>query len=130
MTPDALPVDRPVAVEATDTEEPPPRRRRVRRKAASVELDVTPAEAAEERDEPVAAEPDAAPPEPERVADLSTPAPEAQPEPEPEPQADPVELVSHDPAPRQEVDVSSLIAEDPHQITEPPKKAKRGWWRR
>ncbi len=136
MIPEALPVDRPIAVEA-DSEEPAPRRRRVRRKpATAVELDITPAEAAEERDEPVLAEPEVE----DAVAAESDPVEATEPTPapvpaEPEVEAIPapvetIELVAHEPAARQEVDVSSLIAEDPHQITEPPKKAKRGWWRR
>ena len=33
-------------------------------------------------------------------------------------------------APRPEIDVEAIIAEDPNQIVAPPEKPKRGWWRR
>ncbi|RZJ01893.1 MAG: ribonuclease E/G [Brevundimonas sp.] len=132
MPPDGSP-DTPMAVVVEEEAPVPipeePKRRRVRRKTsasateASAEaetsvvepneaepaaepaaLDVTPAEAVEER----AAEPVAAPP----------------PEPKPAP------VVEHVAAPEPEVDVAALIAEDPNQISTPPEKPKRGWWRR
>ena len=33
-------------------------------------------------------------------------------------------------APKPEIDVEAIIAEDPNQIVAPPEKPKRGWWRR
>jgi ribonuclease E len=134
---------RPIAVEATSDEGSTsddvapvavaePKRRRVRRKVASadaltdtaaepVELDVTPAEAAVEVAETVAAE------EPEVV---EAPVPVA-PEPvAPEPVAEAEPVIEAEPEPARVVDVQAVIAEDPAQITTPAEKPKRGWWRR
>ncbi|WP_122465736.1 Rne/Rng family ribonuclease [Brevundimonas lutea] len=131
MPAEALPADRPIAVETGEAEAP--RRRRVRRKPAAetapvdtadaVELDVTPAEAEAERDAEAVApapqtSPQAAPVTAEAEGETATDTAEA------------VALVEHAPARKPELDVSTLIQDDPHQITEAPKKAKRGWWRR
>ena len=134
MPAEALPAERPIAVEASEAEAP--RRRRVRRKPTAdvaatevgeaVELDVTPVEAAVEREEAVPHEPAteaATGSAAETEADAAAAA-------EPIDAPEPVSLVEHVPARRPEVDVSTLIQDDPHQITEAPKKAKRGWWRR
>ncbi|MBB5745460.1 ribonuclease E/G [Brevundimonas variabilis] len=126
--------DTPMAVMATaDVDAAPviaaePQRRRVRRKPASasaavetdldtaiepneaepaavaVELDVTPAEAAEEA-----------------AAEVELPT-----------DAEPVPAVLAEvvPAPKPEADLSAIIASDPAQIAAPPEKPKRGWWRR
>ena len=45
---------------------------------------------------------------------------------EPQPAALPEPFV----APTPEIDVEAIIAEDPNQISAPPEKPKRGWWRR
>ncbi|MFJ6024562.1 ribonuclease E/G [Brevundimonas sp. NPDC092305] len=130
MPPDGSP-DTPMAVVVDEAPVPiveEPKRRRVRRKVSAsatehsdiapvsdvepnedepvapvAPLDVTPAEAVEER---------AAAPEP------------TVPEPKPAP------VVERTPAPEPEVDVAAIIAEDPNQIVAPPEKPKRGWWRR
>ena len=46
--------------------------------------------------------------------------------------AEPVErsLAESFEAPKPEIDVEAIIAEDPNQIVAPPEKPKRGWWRR
>jgi ribonuclease E len=120
-----------------------PRRRRVRRRPASASaattdvdldtgvepneaepdgepavLDVAPAHAAE-IEAVIAAAPVAASPEA---------APESAPEPQPEPV--PAAVVEPTPPPVPEIDVSAIIAADPAQVTTPPEKPKRGWWRR
>ncbi|WP_453978135.1 Rne/Rng family ribonuclease [Brevundimonas sp. Marseille-Q4549] len=43
---------------------------------------------------------------------------------------EPVVLAEPVAAPKPEIDVEALIAEDPNQIVAPPEKPKRGWWRR
>ena len=43
---------------------------------------------------------------------------------------EPVVLAAPVAAPKPEIDVEALIAEDPNQIVAPPEKPKRGWWRR
>ena len=110
-----------------------PQRRRVRRKtaASAVETDVAAVE-------------DAAPPLEAEIAFVESgsepapiaPEPEAAPEPEPEPEVEPTPVATETlvvaeevapPAP--EADLSSIIAADPNQITAPPAKPKRGWWR-
>ena len=102
-----------------------PKRRRVRRKVA--------ADLAAE--EPVAPEEPIATAEPVEIE--ATPEAEAAPaeavvapEPEPEPIAPPTEETVEVVAAQPEVDVASLISEDPNQIVAPPEKPKRGWWRR
>jgi len=110
-----------------------PQRRRVRRKTAAVAdgvvdedvVGIEPAEAAITPDADEDAAPGVAPdtvadtePGPEPLAAV-TPEPEQEPEPLPIPAAAPV-------APR---DLSEIIAGDPAQITAPPPKPRRGWWR-
>jgi ribonuclease E len=105
-----------VAAEETPAAEPAkPKRTRTRRKAepkaeADAVADVI-AEAAEES-VPVAAQP--------------APQPEAQPEPQavPEPMATPA------PQPVEAVATAEPAAPDPAEITAPPAKPRRGWWRR
>ncbi|KPF82620.1 ribonuclease E [Brevundimonas sp. AAP58] len=104
-----------------------PQRRRVRRKSAAVtaaveaDAEVTKTEAVVEAEpvEPIA--PDSVP---EPVIE-ATPEPEAEPEPAPEPVAATIEpdLAPAGPS------VTEIIANDPAQITAPPPKPKRGWWR-
>jgi ribonuclease E len=114
----------PVAVEEA------PKRRRVRRK---VSASATEASATGENStiEPNEIEPETAP-----VALDVTPAaaaaaaPVEAPTPEPEPEPVPAVVAAPVAPPEPEVDVAALIAEDPAQITAPPEKAKRGWWRR
>ncbi|MES2861273.1 MAG: ribonuclease E/G, partial [Pseudomonadota bacterium] len=112
---------------------PEPQRRRVRRKtaASAVEADVAaePIEAVAPPLEPEVAFVEAA------AEPISAPEPEALVEPEPlapEPQTVPAEslVVAEDVAPpTPEADLSAIIANDPAQITAPPVKPKRGWWR-
>ncbi|QTN18675.1 Rne/Rng family ribonuclease [Brevundimonas sp. AJA228-03] len=116
--------DAPMAVMlADDASEAPapvvtaePQRRRVRRKSSTSVAD-TPSDAIVQAD----AE-DAVPPmEPEIafVAEASEPVAEAE----------PAILVEAVEPPMPEADLSAIIANDPAQITAPPVKPKRGWWR-
>lgn len=101
-----------------------PKRRRVRRKASPSATAESAFETAVEPNEIHAqAEPAVIDVTPEAAAEAE-PVVEAAPEPEPATVVEPV------PAPKPEVDVASLIAEDPNQIVAPPEKPKRGWWRR
>ncbi|MDQ1153872.1 Rne/Rng family ribonuclease [Brevundimonas sp. SORGH_AS_0993] len=113
-----------------------PQRRRVRRKAAVVAPEAADL-AAQTVDDPhvealeTAIEPNEAPTAGEPVVLDVTPAEAAveqgvieAPAPEPVILAEPVV------APKPEIDVEALIAEDPNQIVAPPEKPKRGWWRR
>ena len=102
---------------------PEPKRRRVRRKvstgsaAAEAETpDTVVAEDSGVETAPIAAAAD------EVIAPTPTPAPVQAPVDAPETPA-----VT---APATEIDVAALIAEDPNQISAPPEKPKRGWWRR
>ncbi|WP_029416515.1 Rne/Rng family ribonuclease [Brevundimonas bacteroides] len=102
-----------------------PQRRRVRRKSAAataeVETDAEPVEAVVEEEAVAAAGPD-----PEAVPEVA-PEPVAEPEPRPEPE--PVAAVAEpEPAPAAP-SLTEIIANDPAQITAPPPKPKRGWWR-
>ncbi|WP_374514382.1 ribonuclease E/G [Brevundimonas sp.] len=125
----------PVAAEAeaAPAEEPPavieqPKRRRVRRKVAA-DLAAEEPVAAEEPTataEPVEIE---AAPEAEAAPAEAVVAPKPEPEPLAAPTEEPAETVEVVAAPA-EVDVASLISEDPNQIVAPPEKPKRGWWRR
>jgi ribonuclease E len=127
MPPDGSP-DTPMAVivgdEAEDEPAPTvveePKRRRVRRKASASATADSILESAIEPNEVEPAEPAAA----LDVTPAEAAEEEAAPEPVPAPVATPVE------APKPEVDVAALIAEDPNQISAPPEKPKRGWWRR
>ena len=137
MPPDGVP-ETPMAVTLTDDADAPalapePQRRRVRRKTAKAATEAeTPLDAADES---------AAPPLAAEIAFVETrPGPEpevaAQPEPaapepvEPEPVApEPIALVEAPVTPTPEADLSEIIANDPAQITAPPVKPKRGWWR-
>ncbi|MBN9480770.1 MAG: ribonuclease E/G [Bordetella sp.] len=112
-----------------------PKRRRVRRKvtaAIAEELDEVAAEQVAESPAPEAEAPAEVEPAPV-VAELDvTPAVAARIE-----QAieevlteEAVVLAEPVPAPTPEVDIASIIAEDPNQISAPPAKPKRGWWRR
>ena len=138
MPPDGSP-DTPMAVVTTDNGEdapaltPEPRRRRVRRRPASASAATT------EVDLDTGVEPNEAEPEgepavldvaPEAAAEVE-PTVEAAPEPEPTPvEPEVAEIVEPTPAPVPEIDVSAIIAADPNQVTTPPEKPKRGWWRR
>ena len=105
-----------VAAEETPAAEPAkPKRTRTRRKAepkaeADAVADVI-ADAAEES-VPVAAQP--------------APQPEAQ----PEPQAVPEPVATPAPQPLEAVATAEPTAPDPAEITAPPAKPRRGWWRR
>jgi ribonuclease E len=128
MPPDGSP-DTPAAVivAAPEAEAAPalaeePRRRRVRRKTSA---SATTESALETAVEPNEIDSDAAPAELDVAPrDTAETAPTPAPEPEPAPVVEAVE------APKPEVDVAALIAEDPNQIVAPPEKPKRGWWRR
>ena len=100
-----------------------PQRRRVRRKTgtAAVETEVVAAEAVEAV---------AAPLEPELAFVEAAPEPAPEPEVEPVPVAPETLVAAEDVAPpAPEADLSAIIANDPNQITAPPAKPKRGWWR-
>ncbi|MBN9464679.1 Rne/Rng family ribonuclease [Brevundimonas sp.] len=146
MPPDGSP-DTPMAVVMPSADEAEasaapasaaePQRRRVRRKAAVAAPEVADL-AAQTVDDPhvealeTAIEPNEAPTEGEPVTLDVTPQAAAVVEqaiaearaPEPVVLAEPVA------APKPEIDVEALIAEDPNQIVAPPEKPKRGWWRR
>ncbi|MBL0947708.1 ribonuclease E/G [Brevundimonas sp.] len=116
----SVPVTEPVT-DATPVEaEPAPKRRRVRRKAVEAAGDQTPVEAGAEADTesstPVEPEMEAAP-EPVVVEASAPPAAE-----------EPVVVSKPAPA-RKTIDVEEILASDPNQITAPPPKPKRGWWR-
>jgi len=146
MPPDGSP-DTPMAVVMPSADEAEasaapaiaaePQRRRVRRKATVAAPEVAEL-AAQAVDDPhvealeTAIEPNEAPTEGEPVTLDVTPQAAAVVEqaiaearaPEPVVLAEPVA------APKPEIDVEALIAEDPNQIVAPPEKPKRGWWRR
>jgi len=146
MPPDGSP-DTPMAVVMPSADEAEasaapaiaaePQRRRVRRKAAVAAPEVADL-AAQTVDDPhvealeTAIEPNEKPTEGEPVTLDVTPQEAAVVEqaiaearaPEPVVLAEPVA------APKPEIDVEALIAEDPNQIVAPPEKPKRGWWRR
>ncbi|MDP3379026.1 MAG: ribonuclease E/G, partial [Brevundimonas sp.] len=116
----SVPITEAAPIEA----EPAPKRRRVRRK-------VTTAEAADDQ-APVAAEADTAvasiPVEPEIDAEPDAGAAETSGTPD-VPKVEAPVIVTK-PAPvRKTVDVEEILASDPNQITAPPPKPKRGWWR-
>jgi ribonuclease E len=121
VEPDSVPAPVAAAVEA-------PKRRRVRRKPA--------ADVAAEAPETTTAEPvivEEAPMEALQAA----PAPEpvhAEVSPEPEPTAEPIAAapapVEPQPKPDAKPDVAAIIEADDAQISAPPAKPKRGWWRR
>jgi len=116
---------------ATPENAPEPQRRRVRRKTAAVadaavDEDVVALEPADAAITPDAEE-DAAPGfEPETVVEPA-PGPIAAVTPEPEPEPAPLPTPAAAPVPAR--DLSEIIANDPAQITAPPPKPKRGWWR-
>jgi len=116
----AAPADTETSVPVTEAAdaEPAPKRRRVRRKATAETTDEqAPAEAPVEVQAETTVPP--TPVEPEVVA-----------EPEPAVAETPDEVVVSKPAPpRKTVDVEEILASDPNQITAPPPKPKRGWWR-
>lgn len=146
MPPDGSP-DTPMAVVMPSADEAEasaapaivaePQRRRVRRKAAVAAPEVADL-TAQTIDDPhvealeTAIEPNEAPTQGEPVNLDVTPQEAAIVEqaiaearaPEPVVLAEPVA------APKPEIDVEALIAEDPNQIVAPPEKPKRGWWRR
>lgn len=151
LTPMAVVVEAGADIVQTQTTEvaPEPQRRRVRRKAASADAVIQPApETVEVEVEPhsephpdTAIEPneaavegapvelDVTPEEaltaaPVEVAPVEKPKPPVAPEPQPAVLAEPFV------APTPEIDVGAIIAEDPNQISAPPEKPKRGWWRR
>jgi len=131
----------PIAVEAPVAEDvapaliEQPKRRRVRRKVAAdvggeaVLAEVAVAEPAQtdavEEVQPdiTIVEPNETVPAGEPVELDVTPAEAAA-------EGQPAVLVEARPAPTPEADLSEIIANDPNQITAPPSKPKRGWWRR
>ncbi|WEK59010.1 MAG: ribonuclease E/G [Candidatus Brevundimonas phytovorans] len=129
-TDDAVAAEAPEAVvEAAEA----PKRRRVRRKVSADIAGVAVIEAPVEMDVEAAveAEPVVIPAqldvEPVVAAKVEAAIEQAT---APAPAPEPVILVEPTPAPAPEVDVASIIAEDPNQIGAPPEKPKRGWWRR
>jgi len=153
MPPDGSP-DTPMAVivepeaEAVETDTPAiapePQRRRVRRKTASAEAAVPvapepesviappvephvephPDTAIEPNEAAVDGEPVALDVPPQRALEIEQAIAAAAPE------AQPAVLAEPFVAPKPEIDVEAIIAEDPNQIVAPPEKPKRGWWRR
>lgn len=118
----------PVTPDAPATEDAAPKRRRVRRKAAPVEATETPdtVDAEVDATAEAAVSPDIAPESVEaEPAGVEPVAVEAEPAPQ---TAEDVEVTPAAP-PRKTVDVEEILANDPNQITAPPPKPKRGWWR-
>ncbi|WP_298161454.1 ribonuclease E/G [Brevundimonas sp.] len=120
ILPDAA-SDAPAPVIASE-----PQRRRVRRKtaASAVGTEAVAEDAVEA----------AAPPLEPEIALVEAEAEAAplvvEPEVEPEPVAPETLVAAEDVAPpTPEADLSAIIANDPAQITAPPAKPKRGWWR-
>ncbi len=104
-----------------------PKRRRVRRKvsaSATAESASEPTSRVEPNEIEPAAEPAVLDVTPEEAAVEQEPAPK------PARAAKAAKVVEPTPAPQPEIDVATLIAEDPNQIVAPPEKPKRGWWRR
>ncbi|WP_288758325.1 ribonuclease E/G [uncultured Brevundimonas sp.] len=147
MPPDGSP-QTPMAVTtptgpAAETEAPAlapePQRRRVRRKTARAEtieetvgephVEPHPDTAIEPNEATVDGEPAALDVTPEEAHAAQTTAQAAAAR-EPEPAPEPAVLAEPFEAPKPEIDVEAIIAEDPNQIVAPPEKPKRGWWRR
>jgi len=109
------------------------RRSRAKPKAPAAEAVVAEPEVAEagEAVEPQVAAAEVPPPPtvepapPEAITTAEPVAVAATPEPEPETVSDPVAGVSPEPAPQ-----PALVAPDAAEISSPPEKPKRGWWRR
>ena len=105
---------------------PEPQRRRVRRKTAgsAVETEVVTAEAVEAVAPPLEPEIAFVEAEPETAPVAAEPVPESV-------VIGTETLVTAEAsvAPAPEADLSAIIANDPNQITAPPAKPKRGWWR-
>ncbi|MGZ9098926.1 MAG: ribonuclease E/G, partial [Brevundimonas sp.] len=126
--------DTPMAVfveDAADAAPAPiaeePKRRRVRRKvsaSATADSATDPVSSVEPNEAEPAGEPAVLDVTPVEAAAQETVIPAPEPEPEPAPVVAPVA------APVPEIDVAALIADDPNQISAPPEKPKRGWWRR
>jgi ribonuclease E len=113
----------PVTPDSPAAEEAAPKRRRVRRKAALPGTS-EPSDLTEAPDAPLEvaleAEADAGP--------AGQAAPEGDAPPAPVAATDEV-AVGKPAAPRKTVAVEEILANDPNQITAPPPKPKRGWWR-
>ena len=125
-------------IELVQVEVEAPKRRRVRRKTRRDGADevAVATEASEEVDAQPVIDPVAF--QPSVVAEPTVVQPAVEiPAPAPEPVAvvetvvvpEPV-VVEPQPVAAATVDVASLIAEDPNQISTPPAQPKRGWWRR
>lgn len=120
---------------------PEPKRRRVRRKVTVEALDtvedtyavadaIEPGVVEAFNDDQPLVEAEEAPvqPEAEPVAAKIEPEPEVVRPAEVTPT--PLVLAEAKPAPWPEADLATIIANDPAQISVPPVKPKRGWWRR
>lgn len=134
MPPDGSP-ETPMAVmvEPTEAIAPEPQRRRVRRKSASANVEIATEPHPDTAIEPNEATVQGAPVELDVTPDEALAAEPAEVAPVAAPTAVPVtEAVLAEPfvAPKPEIDVQAIIAEDPNQIVAPPEKPKRGWWRR
>jgi ribonuclease E len=103
-----------VWVELPTEPEPAKKPRRSRAKAKKAEDEAPAAEAAPEVVEAA----------PEAVAEPEAPAPE------PEPQPEPVVVAAPEPQPAPEPEPVAVREPDPAEITAPPEKPKKGWWRR
>ncbi|MDP3403820.1 MAG: ribonuclease E/G [Brevundimonas sp.] len=116
---DGLPAGATVAEAA-----PEPQRRRVRRKTATA--GAVAEVVAETEDAPAVAEGEAEPeaPQADVLPEVAAEAPAAEPV-----APKPVVLAEVPVAPKPEADLTAIIANDPAQITAPPVKPKRGWWR-
>jgi ribonuclease E len=115
------------------TEEPAKKPRRSRARGKKADADVVEAEVAPAVEAPVAESAVEAPTPAEPVVEtLTPPAPETPPEVAadltPEPAPEPV--AAAEPAPAPVAEAPSIVAPLPGEITAPPEKPKRGWWRR
>ena len=133
-TPMAVMVEPTEAVEtAAPVIAPEPQRRRVRRKSASANVEIATEPHPDTAIEPNEATVQGAPVELDVTPHEALAAEPAEVAPVAPPTAVPVtEAVLAEPfvAPKPEIDVQAIIAEDPNQIVAPPEKPKRGWWRR
>jgi ribonuclease E len=125
-TPMAVFVDEAAELAPTPIAEEP-KRRRVRRKvsaSATAESALEPVSMVEPNEAEPVGEPAVLDVSPVEAAESEVVSRTSEPEQQPAP------MVAAVAAPVPEIDVATLIADDPNQIVAPPEKPKRGWWRR
>lgn len=122
MTPELTPEAPAIQAIPEEAAAEAPKRRRVRRKPKAEAETAVEAEA----DSAEAPAPEAPP-----VIESEPPANEPEPAPEPPVESEPQPVLVEAAAPSApEADLAAIIEADPAQISAPPAKPKRGWWRR